>query len=42
VLTKAAAAALIPAIVSVAAPSAALAQSAPNGPPGDGGPIRVG
>lgn len=36
VLTKAAAAALVPAIVSIATPASALVLSNPNGPPGDG------
>jgi len=38
VLTKAAVAALVPAIVSIATPASALVLSNPNGPPGDGGP----
>ncbi|MBL8852311.1 MAG: PqqD family protein [Planctomycetaceae bacterium] len=39
VLTKAAVAALVPAIVSIAAPSAVLAQSGPIRDGGNGGPI---
>jgi hypothetical protein len=39
VLTKAAVAALVPAIVSIATPAAAIALSGPG--QGDGGPIRV-
>lgn len=35
VLTKAAVAALVPAIVSIATPASALVLSNPNGPPGD-------
>jgi hypothetical protein len=36
VLTKAAVAALVPTIISIATPAAALALSSPQGPPGDG------
>jgi hypothetical protein len=41
VLTKAAVAALVPAIVSIATPAAALVLSNPNGPPRDGPPTGI-